>query len=126
MPLYFFHLAAPDDYSRDDIGVEYPNIEAAYLGAHEAALEIGTDLLRRQTDPNRHSFEITDEAGQTLFEFPFTEVMQPSRHPLPPAELHAKISRQRQRAELAASEVKQSIERARSLLTTTREPLRRA
>ena len=125
MPLYFFHLSAPDDYSRDEVGVEYPNAEAAYLGAHQAALEISLDLLRHQTDPNLHSFEIVDEAGQTLFELPFSEVMQPSRHPLPPAELHARISRQQQRAVRAASELRQSVERTRSLLAATRALLGR-
>jgi hypothetical protein len=125
MPLYFFHLAAPDGYCRDDVGVEYPNVEAAYLGAYQAALEISVDLLRRQTDPNRHSFAIMDQAGQTLFELPFSEVMQPSRHALPPAELHARINRQQQRAVRAASELKQSVERTRHLLAATRKLLGR-
>src|SRR5262245_12369606 len=121
MPLYFFHLYGPEGCSRDEVGIEYPNVEAAYLGAHQAALDISLDLLRRRTDPNRHSFEIMDQDGEVLFELPFSEVIQPARHALPPAELHAKINLQRERAGRALSELHQSVERTRALLAATRE-----
>lgn len=126
MPLYFFHLSGPEGCSRDDVGIEYPNVEAAYLGAHQAALDISLDLLRVRTDPNCHSFEIMDQDGEVLFELPFSEVMQPSRHARPPGDMHARIHLQRERAGRALSELHRSVERTRSLLAATRELLGRS
>jgi hypothetical protein len=84
MPLYFFHLSTPGAYSHDDLGIEYADVETAYLGAYQAALDIGLELLRERTDPSRHVFEIMDQDGQMLFELPFSEVLHPLNAARPP------------------------------------------
>lgn len=89
MPLYFFHLVSPGEYSRDEIGTEFPNVEAAYLEGCEAAFEMSFEMLRKRVDPSKHAFEITAADGTVVFELPFTEVIRPADHAAPSSELHA-------------------------------------
>jgi len=90
MARYFFHLVSPGQFSRDDIGTELPNAEAAYLEACDTALELSYEMLRERQDPSRHTFEITNADGQVVFELPFAEVTRPADR-TPRAELRASI-----------------------------------
>ena len=126
MPHYFFHLSAPGAYSSDDVGIEYPHVEAAYLGAYQAALDISLELMRERTDPGRHAFEIMDQAGQLLFELPFSEVMHPLKGTVPLKALHTSIQAYQRRAKQAASELRESCENTRSLLAATKALLDRS
>jgi hypothetical protein len=125
MPRYFFHLCAPDAYSPDDLGVEFSGIEAAYLGAYQAALEMSIEMLRDRVDPARHSFEIADQAGQLLFELPFSEVMRPSGKLPRPGSIQAAIRQQHERVQHAATDLRGALTRSRSLLESTRSLLAR-
>jgi hypothetical protein len=126
MPRYFFHLVAPDGRSEDEIGSEFPGVEAAYLAAYQAALEIGIEMLRERHDPAQHHFEIADADGQALMDLPFAEAMQPSRGPMPHAEVHARLAQQRERTSKVLDEIKDAFARTRSLLKETRALLTRA
>jgi hypothetical protein len=128
MPLYFFHLSTPGAYSHDDLGIEYADVETAYLGAYQAALDIGLELLRERTDPSRHVFEIMDQDGQMLFELPFSEVLHPlnAARPPPGRALHASVQAHQRRARKAASDLRESCANARSLLATTKALLKRS
>jgi Domain of unknown function (DUF6894) len=126
MPRYFFHLSTPEHYSLDEIGVEYPSVEAAYLGAHQAALDMSVDLLRDHVDPSRHAFDIVDQHGQMLFDLPFSEVTRPVDHVPPHSHLHAAILRNHSRAKRATSELMETFARTRSLLAAAQELLARS
>ena len=126
MPRYFFHLVAPDGRSDDEIGSEFPGVEAAYLAGYQAALEIGIDMLRERHDPAQHHFEIADADGQVLMDLPFSEAMQPSRGPMPHAEVHARLARQRERTAEVLNELNGAFAHTRSLLKETRALLARA
>src|SRR4051812_45586085 len=93
MAHYFFNLVSPNESSKDDIGTELPNAEAAYLEACETALEISYEMLRERRDPSRHAFEVTDAEGRVVFEIPFAEVTRPHDHRPPFGEIHASIQR---------------------------------
>jgi hypothetical protein len=123
MARYFFHLVSPDGSSKDDIGTELPNAEAAYLEACETALEMSFEMLRKRRDPSRSAFEVTDDEGRTVFEIPFAEVTRPAERIPPFGEIHAKIEHHRERATRAISELKRDFGRAQSLLKSTRELL---
>src|SRR5215207_6775463 len=99
MPRYFFHLSAPGGYSPDDLGVEFAGIEAAYLGAYQAALDMSIEMLRDRVDPTRHSFEISDRAGHVLFELPFSEVMRPAGKLPRPGSIQASIQQEHERTQ---------------------------
>lgn len=120
MAHYFFHLTSPNESSRDDIGTELPNAEAAYLQACETALEISYEMLRERQDPSRHAFEVTDEQGQVVFEIPFAEVTRPADRRPPIGEIHASIQRNQERASRAASELRTKVSLTQSLLSSTR------
>jgi hypothetical protein len=125
MARYFFHLIAADETSKDELGIELPNAEAAYLQACETALELSFEMLRERRDPSRHAFEVTDAEGRVLFDIPFAEVTHPAQRMLPFGEIHASIARHQERATRAVSELKTNVTRAQSLLTSTRALLTR-
>jgi hypothetical protein len=120
MARYFFHLTSPDESSKDDIGTELPNAEAAYLEACETALEISYEMLRERRDPSHHAFEVMDVAGRVVFEIPFAEVTRPAQCVPPFGEIHASIQRHQERASRAVSELRENVGRTQSLLNSTR------
>jgi hypothetical protein len=61
--------------SRDDIGVDLPDLDAAYLEAFRAAQEMWSELLAERSDPFLRSFEISDTDGRALLTLPFREVL---------------------------------------------------
>ena len=75
MPRYFFHLHYNDKIVLDPSGSELRDPDQAWEAAHVTAL----DLM--QTQPNADvnwatcRFQVTDEAGEIVFELPFTEVI---------------------------------------------------
>ena len=126
MAHYFFNLLAPGRSSRDEIGTDLPNAEAAYLQACDTALELSFEMLRERQDPSRHAFEVTDAEGQVVFEIPFAEVTRPKDRPPRFAEIHASIQRNQERASAVAAELKSNFRRTQSLLESTKSLLSNA
>src|ERR1700751_2845908 len=77
MPRFFFHFTSQGDVSRDEVGTEFPSLEAAYLDSCQSALEMSIDKLRVRDDPTNDSVEIADESGRLLMTIPFSEVIRP-------------------------------------------------
>jgi hypothetical protein len=122
MAKYFFHLVSSDgSSSQDDIGIDLPDAEAAYLEGCAAALEISYEMLRNRRDPSRHAFEITDAEGRVVFELPFAEVTRPAAHSHPDLEeVRASIAVTRDYASRNMREMRTDMRRARALLASTR------
>jgi hypothetical protein len=130
MPRYFFSLATDDAFTPDDEGVEFPNLEAAYLDLYQTALEMSFEFLRERRDPNGFRFEITDASGAMILELPFSEVLRPKARAHPGADMvearqrmRTQTSRQRGLSEDIASGLataRESLERARARLTAGR------
>jgi hypothetical protein len=120
MARYFFHLVSPSQSSRDDIGTELPNAEAAYLEACDTALELSYEMLRERQDPSRHTFEITDADGHMVFELPFAEVTRPAERMPPRADLRASIHRHHEHASGIISELRANFGQTQSLLQSTK------
>jgi Domain of unknown function (DUF6894) len=81
MPRFFFHFTSQGDVSRDEVGTEFPSLEAAYLDSCQSALEMSIDKLRVRDDPTNDSVEIADESGRLLMNIPFSEVLRPQQKP---------------------------------------------
>jgi hypothetical protein len=77
MPRFFFHFTSQDQIGRDDIGTVFPSLEAAYLDACEAVLEISFEKFRAHDDPTDDGVEIVDEGGRMLMHIPFSEILRP-------------------------------------------------
>ena len=85
MPRYFFNTRIGDDLIPDPDGVELRDPDQAW----EMARTMIQEILRDQRDqPNllAASLEVTDERGEVVLEFPFTEALiappedPPTRH----------------------------------------------
>jgi hypothetical protein len=94
------------------MGLELPDLDAAYLEAFEAAKEMWGEAIRDMRNPGRQQFEIADEKGNTLVIVPFREVLEslkgvPKPHPMEMAQRTAKLS----------GEVAEAIKKARTQLS---------
>jgi hypothetical protein len=128
MPRFFFDLAGPGGVERDDLGVVFTGVEAAYVDACRAVLEISVDMLRDRRDPGGHRFEVRDEVGVLVLEIPFSEVLQPGGPSSPPAGPDGRSGRIKATLGLSRrlrAEVSAELVRARSALETTQQTLRR-
>ena len=129
MPRFFFDLATPRGVERDDVGVVFASMEAAYLDACRAALEISIEMLRNRQDPDRHSFEVRDERVQLVLEIPFAEVLQPQGRVAvlrTPSRLHHQIAATVGRSRALRTELAEELMRARCALETAQATLKRA
>ena len=76
MPRYFFHLRCQATEVPDPSGADLRDPDQAW----EAAQATARDLM--QSEPNAAvnwvtcHFEVTDEAGEIVFELPFSEVIE--------------------------------------------------
>lgn len=77
MPLFFFDFTFDGVTQTDDTGVHFPSLEAAYLEACAAALDMSFEKLRARGNPQPDSVEILDGSRQFLMLVPFSEVLQP-------------------------------------------------
>jgi len=75
MSQFFFHLREPRGLSRDELGVDFPDVETAYLEAYRAARDIARELKAKGRNPRCYSFEITTAAGEPVLELPFSETL---------------------------------------------------
>lgn len=126
MARFFFHLVLPGDYQVDDVGSEFPDIEAAWLGGWEAAIEIIADMLRGRRDPNGLQFEIADEQGHFLMELPFSEVLRPAGRGLARPGIGSEISRQIRRNRVLKDEIEVELTKSRLLLELSHATLLRS
>ena len=81
---YYFHLRIGETLSPDELGLELPDLETAYLEAFQAAQEMWAELLAERSDPLVRAFEIADADGRTLLTVPFSEVLERARRPKAP------------------------------------------
>jgi hypothetical protein len=89
MPRFFFHFTSPDQAGRDDVGIVFPSLEAAYLDAYKAVAEISFEKFRAHDDPTNDGVEIADEDGRTLMHIPFSEILRPHQQVSARASRHA-------------------------------------
>ncbi|MDP4026757.1 hypothetical protein Q8W71_29560 [Methylobacterium sp. NEAU 140] len=84
MPLFLFHLRTPDGLDRDDLGVEFESLEAAYLDVCVTIQEMAADYVRQGVNPLPFAFVIADAAEAELMEVPFAERLRDGRAPVRP------------------------------------------
>lgn len=118
MSRYFFHVWLDDTIERDEVGTECLDAEDAYIQAFHAAQDAWVDGVWSRTDPRRHRFEVTDAAGNILFELPFVEVI--SRPIKAPAGL-LPVMRNTERNVALVSEVAHQVSRASDNIRKSRK-----
>jgi hypothetical protein len=84
MPRFFVHVrSACNDLSRDELGLDYPDVETAYLEVVRAAWEIQRELASQGRDPKGYAVEVVTTLGELAFALPFSEI-DDHRFALPP------------------------------------------
>ena len=78
---YHFHLRIGRELSPDEIGIDMPDLDTAYLEAFQAAQAMWSELLAERSDPMLRSFEIADSDGRVLLILPFREVLERASRP---------------------------------------------
>jgi hypothetical protein len=126
MPRFFFHLVSPGNYSVDEVGGEFCDVETAYLDAWQAALEMSFEMLKSRTDPSRHQFEIVDEEGRFLLEIPFSDVVRPAGRPLHNDGLHTQLRQHLRRNRDLRADLQAEFCKTRQVLETAHATLERA
>jgi hypothetical protein len=74
MPRFFFDYRDDQGHlERDDDGIAFPSLEAAYDDALQAAAEMRADACCEGQNVVNQAFEIRDESGRMLLVLPFAE-----------------------------------------------------
>ncbi len=77
MPCFYFDYRDGDGrLERDEDGIDFPSLEAAYLDAHLAIIDIWAEARREGRDPRPASFEIRDAHSRGVIELPFAEALR--------------------------------------------------
>ena len=81
MPRFFFSLRCPDGSVIDPDGAEFANADEAYdMAARTARTLVATDT-DTEVDWLRCVFEVADDAGEVVFELPFTQAVEAAESP---------------------------------------------
>lgn len=118
LPLFHIHLRRPDGLEEDELGIEFPDLERAYLEAYRAIPETVTDLMRQGVEPGGHTFVIADTAGAVLMEVPLSEPLRPRQQRRPTERFT--------RAKRLSADIAAEIARARETARQSREIIARA
>jgi hypothetical protein len=77
MPRFFVHVrGARNELSRDDLGLDFPDVETAYLEVFRAALEIRRELAFQGRDPLGCAIEVVNASDKLIFVLPFSEICE--------------------------------------------------
>jgi hypothetical protein len=125
MARYFFNFRQGDAYTIDRDGSDFASTEEAYLGGFRAAQDMWRELLIERQDPLLCSFEVMDEASNSLFVLDFGEVLDSCRGRRGPMRSNesrpaiAQALESRRRAQQAVADVTVTLDDARTALRET-------
>ena len=76
MPQFFFdYRDERGNVQQDTDGIDFPDVDAAYLEAHRAAIDIWAEARREGRTPGHGRFEIRNGSGDIVLELPFSEAL---------------------------------------------------
>lgn len=76
MPRFFFHVRSPDDFVRDEEGVDLPDLDRAKFEAREGAKGLLAEAIEGDRVLDHQRFEVADETGLILFVYPFRDAIK--------------------------------------------------
>ncbi len=75
MPRFFFHVRFDHlNRSRDERGLDFPNVETAHAEAIRAAKDVRDEFVARGQNPRDYAIEVEDVSGELVFRLPFSEL----------------------------------------------------
>jgi hypothetical protein len=76
MPRFFFHVrGARQELSRDELGLDFPDVETAYRETFCAARDIRAVFAARGRHPCDYTIEVVNAADELIFRLPFSEAL---------------------------------------------------
>jgi len=76
MPRYFFHLRQGDEMLQDLEGQELRDADEAWAAAKAAAASLMKNKFERPVNWAEMAFEVQDESGEIVLEFPCLEAVE--------------------------------------------------
>jgi hypothetical protein len=78
MPRFFFHVrGARQDLSRDELGLDFPDVETAYRETFGAARDIMAVFAACGWHPCDYTIEVVDAADELIFRLPLSGSLDP-------------------------------------------------
>jgi hypothetical protein len=73
VPRLFFHVRGiHQELSRDELGLDVPDVETAYFMTISAARDLRSVFAARGQNPRDYTIEVTTAADELVFELPFS------------------------------------------------------
>ncbi|MEZ0170749.1 hypothetical protein [Microvirga sp. TS319] len=73
MPRFYFHVrGARHELSRDELGLDFPDVETAYREAFDAARDVKAVLAAHGRHPRGYIIEVVNAADELVFRIPFS------------------------------------------------------
>ena len=76
MPRFFFDFFDGQTWADDNVGIDLPSSEQAYLEAFAGARGMWSELIGARCDPMACAFAIRGDDGQPLFRLAFSELVE--------------------------------------------------
>jgi len=77
MPCFFFHIRCSDQtLSLDEFGLDFPDVETAYVEAFRAAQDIKGVFTSRNQNPRDYAIEAVNARGELVISLPFSEIFE--------------------------------------------------
>ncbi|MBQ0819500.1 hypothetical protein KBI52_04585 [Microvirga sp. HBU67558] len=125
MPRFYFHIRDADQRrSRDELGLDFPDAETAYLEAFRSAEDIRAEFMARAQNPQDYAIEVTNAADELVFDLPFSEIFDrhAGRH-APRSEIVRAAREQGDRMMRLTAEVAEQVRLVRENLRRSRDLL---
>ena len=75
MPRFFFHVRFDGhSQSRDELGLDFPDVETARAEAVRAAKDLRDEFVVRGQNLRHYAIEVESVSGELVFRLPFSEL----------------------------------------------------
>jgi len=105
MPRFYFHLQRPEGLISDDVGMELPSSEVAYLEACNAITDTIVEVVADGFNPAHCAFHVTDQTGERIWTVPMLERVRTGPSPT--------SDELRQRLDNASTDLRRELEEFR-------------
>ena len=129
MPTFFFDLRSPIGLDLAELGIEFSDVDTAYLDGCRAVIEMSAEMLRERQDPSALVFEVRNAVGALVMELPFREVLRPGERlhrPTRESELHRELRARVAHSRALRADLKASVCEARTTVEQSRRIVRRS
>jgi hypothetical protein len=80
MPRFFFHIRSNDQsLSLDELGIDFPDAEAACAEALRAAQDLEGVFIARGQDPRDYGIQVVNALGELVVYLSFSEIFDRRR-----------------------------------------------